>query len=66
MGRGHTRQDDHVLHVLVLHVREQPGVLAHRVGGALEPLGSPRAGRLRSRQHLGAEQVRALPLYRCS
>ena len=47
-----TGEDEHVLNVLVLDIREQPRVLAHSVGGALEPLGAAGAGRLRGSQHL--------------
>ena len=47
-----TREDEHVLHVLVLHVGKQPRVLTHSISGALEPLRTARARRLRSSQHL--------------
>ena len=52
--RARTRQDDNVLDVLVLDVREQPRVLAHRVGRALEPLRAAGARRLRGSQDLRA------------
>ena len=52
------RQDDHVLHRPVFDVRKQPGVLAHRVRRALEPLLV--RGRLRGGQDLD-EAVPAKP-----
>jgi hypothetical protein len=58
--RVRTRQDDDVLHILVLDVRKQPGVLAHGVSGALEPLRAAGAGRLRGGQDLRAAEASAI------